>query len=94
MILFHDVIEVGTCSTVAPTPQFPRLPQFRDYSRVGRVAVHIDDAWAGMPRSPQGFLEEALGRSRIPLLGKPKIDGRTCGIDGPVEISPLPASQM
>jgi hypothetical protein len=43
-----------------------------------------------MTRSLQGFLEKLLGRSRISLSGKPKIDRGAGGIDGTIEVPPAP----
>jgi hypothetical protein len=44
-----------------------------------------------MTGSPQGFLEELLGRSRVSLSGKPKVDRGARGIDGTIQVSPVPA---
>jgi hypothetical protein len=44
-----------------------------------------------MTRSLQGFLEELLGRSRVTLSGKPKVDRGASGIDGTIQVSPVPA---
>jgi len=41
--------------------------------------------------SLQGFLEELLGRSGVTLRGKPKVDCGACGIDGPIQVPPVPA---
>jgi hypothetical protein len=43
-----------------------------------------------MARSPQGPLEELLGRSRISLSGKPEVDRGASGIDGTIQIPPVP----
>ena len=44
-----------------------------------------------MTRSTQGFLEELLGSSRVSLSGKPKVDRGASGIDGTIQVSPVPA---
>jgi hypothetical protein len=44
-----------------------------------------------MTRSLQGFLEELLGRSRVSLSGKPEVDRGAGGIDGTIQIPPVPA---
>src|SRR5215469_7732541 len=44
-----------------------------------------------MTGSLQGLLKELLGRSRITFGGKPKVDGGTGGIDGTIQVSPVPA---
>jgi len=43
-----------------------------------------------MTRSLQGFLKELLGRSRVPLSGKPEVDRGASGIDGTVQVPPAP----
>jgi hypothetical protein len=43
-----------------------------------------------MTRSPQSFLEELLGRSRISLSGKPEVDRGAGGIDGTIQVTPAP----
>jgi len=37
----------------------------------------------------QRFLEETLGRSRVPASGEQEIDGGSSGVDGSVEVGPL-----
>ena len=48
MVLFDDVVQVGASTASAATTEFPFPLQFRDYPRVGRVAVHVDHARPGM----------------------------------------------
>jgi hypothetical protein len=43
-----------------------------------------------MTRSLQGFLEELLGRRRVPLSGKPEVDRGASGIDGTIQVPPAP----
>jgi len=61
----------------------------RDHLGVGLVAVPIDHSGAQVARSTQGFLEEALGGSRVTAGGDQKINRSACGIDGAVQANPL-----
>ena len=45
----------------------------------------------GMTGSLQGFLEEPLGRSRVTLSGKPKVDRGAGGIYGTIQVPSVPA---
>jgi hypothetical protein len=81
---------IGTGSTAASPPHFPLLLQLRDHLRVGRVAVYCDDPRPRMTGSLQGFLEELLGRSCVTLSGKPKVDCSARGIDGTIQVPPIP----
>jgi hypothetical protein len=91
MVLLHNIVQIRAGSTAAPAPPFPFLLQLRDHLRVGWVAVHGDHPRAGMTGNLRGFLKESLGRSRVTLGGKPKVDCGTGGIDGTIQISPVPA---
>jgi hypothetical protein len=44
-----------------------------------------------MTRSLQGPLEELLCRSRVSLSGKPDVDRGASGIDGTIQVPPVPA---
>jgi hypothetical protein len=44
-----------------------------------------------MTRRLQSFLEELLGRSRVALSGKPKVDGGAGGIYSSIQVPPVPA---
>src|ERR1700686_3467718 len=44
-----------------------------------------------MTGSLQGFLEEPLGRGRVTLSGKPKVDRGAGGIHGTIQVPPVPA---
>src|SRR6266481_256899 len=43
-----------------------------------------------MTRSLQGSLEELLGRSRVSLSGKPEVNRGAGGIDGTIQVPPVP----
>jgi hypothetical protein len=43
-----------------------------------------------MTRSLQSSLEELLGRSRVSLSGKPEVDRGAGGIDGTIQVPPVP----
>jgi len=55
------------------------------------MGCHLrDDPRPRMTRRLQSFLEELLGRSRVSLSGKPKVDRGASGIDGTIQVSPVP----
>src|SRR5215469_16164526 len=88
MVLLHDVVQVGT-GTAATTATELVLPlQFHDHLRIGRIAVYMDHARAGMTRSPQGSLEQDLGCSCIPLRRQPEVNRGAAGIHGTIKIGP------
>src|SRR5229473_2823539 len=78
-------------STAAAASQFPLLLQLRDHLRVRRVAIYGDDPRPGMTRSLQGFQEELFGRRRVSLSGKPEVDRGAGGIDGTIQVPPVPS---
>ena len=43
-----------------------------------------------MTWSLQGFLEELLGRRHVWLCGKPEVDRGAGGIDGTIQVPPVP----
>ena len=89
MILFHDIVQVRTSTTAAPTAKSALPLQFGHNLGIRRIAVHVDHPRARVTRSEQGGLEEALGGSGITTGGKQEIDGGAGGIDGPVQVGPF-----
>src|SRR5260221_8380805 len=77
-------------STTALAPQFPLLLQVLDNLRVRRVAVYSDDPRPGVTRILQGSLEKLLGRCRVSSREKPEVDRGAGGIDGTVQVAPVP----
>ena len=94
MILFHNVVQVGTGSAAAPAAEFPFLLKFCDHLGVRWIAVDCDHSRSGMPGRLQGFWEEMFGRCRVPLSGKPKVDGSASGIHSTIQVPPVPPWQI
>ncbi len=55
---------------------------------VGLAAVNHNALRTTMPFN--SFCEESLGCSQVPMLAKPKINGVSHAVVGPIKIHPLP----
>jgi hypothetical protein len=65
MVLFNNVVEVRNGAAATASTQGPGPLQFLNDGRIGRIAIHSDDARSGMIRRGQSLLEEAPGRSLV-----------------------------
>ena len=63
--------------------------QLCDRRRMTGVVVGIDYAGRGMVLSAQGFRQKTLSRCCIAFSRQKKVDRRTAGVHGPVQIHPL-----
>ena len=63
--------------------------ELRDRRRITGVPVGIDYAGRGMVLSAQGFRQKALSRYCVAFSRQKKVDRRTAGVHGPVQIYPL-----
>jgi hypothetical protein len=80
MILFHDVVEVWYGPILASAAQLTAQLEFGNDSWIRRVSVDIDDSWARMAGSSQGFPEEPSGCGGILLRRDQEIDRVSLGI--------------
>ena len=63
--------------------------ELRDRQRITGVSVGIDYAGRGMVLPAQGFRQKALSRYCVAFSRQKKVDRRTAGVHGPVQIYPL-----
>jgi hypothetical protein len=89
VVLFQDIIEVlyRTVLTILFKGAFGF--ELRDRRRIPGVLVGIDYARRGMVLSAQGFRQKALSRYCVAFSRQKKVDRRTAGVHGPVQIYPL-----
>lgn len=66
---------------------------FPDNRPIGVGFVSADRDWPMQPDPLDGFVEEGLGRLRVPPRGQPEIDHLTVGIHRPPKVAPFIARQ-
>ena len=89
VVLFQDIIEVLYRTVLTTLLKGAFGFELRDRRRITGVVVGIDYAGRGMVLSAQGFRQKTLSRCCIAFSRQKKVDRRTAGVHGPVQIYPL-----
>jgi len=90
VILLDDVVEVRRRSAAAVAPQFAGSLQIRNYLRVRRMSVDVDYPRSDLASARQSPSKEVFGGHRIAVRREHEVDRIALGIDGAVQISPVP----
>jgi hypothetical protein len=85
MILFQAIVQVAVRAMLHLAAEYPA-----DCSRIGVVPVG-DHLRRSMTNSFSGLNEEPLGRSRVSVLGKHRVDQIAVSVYRSVQIAPLAA---
>jgi hypothetical protein len=89
VVLLDDIVQILHRPMAAATAECPLLLNSRDRRGVEGRQVRVDDARLWMRLIFQSLTKQPFGGIRVTLGRQQEIDRRTCGIDGPIQITPL-----